>query len=326
MTSELPLISFIIPVRNDAERLHRCLQSIRADTRQHAIEIIVADNGSTDRSARVAETAGAIVLSLPNRPVSQVRNAAARAARADLLGFVDADHELASGWTAEAIRRMADPAVWAAGADYHAPKPGTWVQRMYDCFRRRTPTVSDAEWLPSGNLVVRRSAFEQVHGFDETLESCEDVDFCRRIREAGGRLISAPALCSVHFGDPKSLRALFLSELWRGRDNIRVSLRERLTWRTAPSVITPIITLMALVAIVVGSFLTGFGSSWIAAAGIATFVGLSAFRAMRLVFQIKPIDRQVTDAAQALAVGGTYELARALALITRAGHGVRRKG
>src|SRR5690606_33173402 len=125
-------------------------------------EVIVADNGSRDESAGVARAAGAAVLSLPGRAVAELRNLAAAKARGDLLAFVDADHELSPGWARAALGALADQGVWAAGSPYHAPADGTWVQRMYDRFRTRQAGVSPTEWLPSGNLVVRRVVFEKL--------------------------------------------------------------------------------------------------------------------------------------------------------------------
>ena len=77
----------------------------------------------------------------------------------------------------------------------------------------------------SGNLAVKRTAFQAIGGFDAALEACEDVDFCQRLRRAGWRLVGDERLESVHLGDPPTLAALFRAERWRGRDNLRVSLR-----------------------------------------------------------------------------------------------------
>jgi glycosyltransferase involved in cell wall biosynthesis len=323
MTS--PLLSFVIPVRNDADRLRRCLESIAAQRAAVPLEIIVADNGSTDASADVARAAGATVLVLPGLPVAQLRNRAAAAAHGELLAFVDADHELADGWIAEAVARLHDPHVAAAGAEYDAPAGGTWVQRMYDRLRAHRPGVTAVDWLPSGNLVVRRETFTTIGGFDERLESCEDVDLCRRIRQRGGALISAEGLRSTHIGDPKTLTALFYSELWRGRDNIVVSLRERLTLRSAPSVVIPIVNLAALVSIVVGLVLWRWHLGALALAGGAIIVATSALRAIRLIRRAPAGTPRLADAAHAIAVAVTYEIARALALVAKAGHGVRRR-
>ena len=119
----------------------------------------------------------------------------------------------------------------AAGAPYVSPDGATWVQRRYDGLRTRPSEPADVEWLGSGNLVLRRAVFDEVGGFDTSLETCEDVDLCQRIRDRGHRIVCDPKLRSVHFGDPASLSALFAGELWRGRNNLRVTLRGPRTLR-----------------------------------------------------------------------------------------------
>jgi GT2 family glycosyltransferase len=320
-------LSFVVPVRNDAARLDRCLRSILADRPSVPFEIIVADNGSTDDSADVARRAGATVVSLPNRAVSDVRNQAAASAQGELLAFVDADHELGPGWTNTALQLFATSSAWAAGADYHAPADGTWVQRMYDRLRPHAEGPQNALWLPSGNLVVRRCAFEQVGGFDTTLESCEDVDFCRRIREAGGTLTECGALHSVHHGDPRTLRALFVAELWRGRDNLRVSLRERLTLRSAPSIIVPVLHLLTMVGALAGLIgaVVGRGIGW-TIVSVLVAASLSGARALRLLSRVPPRERRAGQVLRAWVLVAVYDAARALALVFRASHDVRRRG
>ena len=65
------MISFIIPVRNDAVRLGKCLEAIRrSDCDPLEVEIVVADNGSVDESPDVAKSAGAEVLNLPGHRVT----------------------------------------------------------------------------------------------------------------------------------------------------------------------------------------------------------------------------------------------------------------
>lgn len=321
-----PLMSFVVPVRDDAERLQRCLASIARASSGSAVELIVADNGSKDASPDVAREAGAQVLMLPGLPVAQMRNRAATAARAPLIAFVDADHEIGADWVNVALAAMADAAIWAAGAEYDGPASSTWVQRIYNRFRSHHVETMPVDWLPSGNLIVRREAFERVRGFDEALESCEDVDFCRRIRQGGGVLLCVPALRSTHFGDPRTLKALFLSELWRGRDNLRVSLRESLTLRSAPSLIIPIIDLFAIAAMAEGVLTIAIGGARVAWLGFGLFVALAALRTAILMRRTPPAARGLTTLLQTCAVAATYDFARALALVARVGHGVRRRG
>lgn len=319
-----PELSFVIPVRNDAEHLRRCLESIRLATEGVATEVIVIDNGSSDHSRHVAMEAGAIVLDMPGKRVAELRNHGASHARGELLAFVDADHELAPGWAAAGIAALRDRAVTGAGAQYHAPIGGTWVQRTYDRLRRHRPGQRDVDWLPSGNLVVRRKAFEQSGGYDTTLETCEDVELCQRLTKLG-RLVATDRMGSVHQGDPKTLRALFFGELWRGRDNLRVSLRVPLTLRSLPGVLFPLVHLSALAAVVIG--LLGISSGGIAllVGGVTAISTLTVLRAAMLVSGSAGTDRGPVVTIQVLSVAAVYDIARALALVLRMNHLVRRK-
>lgn len=322
-------LSFIIPVRNDAARLARCLSSIHSAAGDIPAEVIVADNGSTDGSREAAERAGALVLLYPNVRVSEIRNAAAEKAHGEYLAFIDADHELAEGWASAAIGVLdAQASVGAVGAPYRSPANGTWVQRTYDRLRRHRPGRRQVDWLPSGNFVVRRSWFVRLGGFDTTLETCEDVDFCQRLSVAGAEIHADDRMASVHFGDPQTLRALFLGELWRGRDNLRVSLRATPSWRSIPGIALPIVNLLAMASVLLGALAAAVwgGTGWrMLFAGLAALAVTTTARALALVSGPEGRTRGPAAAGQALAVAGVYDLARALALVARTGHDLRRR-
>ena len=126
---------------------------------------------------------------------------------------------------------------------------------------------------------------------------------------------------NVHYGDPRTLRHVFFGELWRGRDNVRVSLRAPRSWRTLVSAAIPAFNLLALVVVVAGLF-SGLPAGRIAAvvAGLAV-VGLMSLRA-----SIMSSGGPSRDWLPALAVAAAYELGRAFALAARAGYGRRRRG
>ncbi len=315
-------VSFIVPVRNDAARLRECLRAIRANTHPSGdLEIVVIDNGSIDGSPDEARAEGARVLVLPGLPVAQLRNAGAEAAVGDVLAFVDADHLIDPDWVARAADMLRDPAVGAVGAPYLTPAAASWVQRAYGRLRPPLSGVCDVEWLGSGNMAIRREVFAAVGGFDTTLETCEDVDLSRRVRAAGYRVVGDGRLRSVHLGDPASLKALFFSEMWRGRDNIRVTLRGRLVPRSLPSVIIPIVNLLLLVTALVAPFAAPRGAKLtVTLAALAGVAALAALRAIRMTL-VGPVGPG--EVARNLAVGGVYEVARALALVVRASHRTR---
>jgi hypothetical protein len=308
-----------VPVKNDAVRLRRCLESLRLAAAGQNTELIVADNGSTDDSRRVAEAAGASVLHLPGLKVGELRNEAARHSAAPVLAFVDSDHEVRPGWAAAALELFAaEPSIGGVGAPYDSPADGTWVQRMYDALRGNVRGRRDVQWLGSGNLAVRRDAFLALGGFDGRLEACEDVDLCQRLRAAGFRIVADERLGSIHHGDPPTLRRLLVSELWRGRDNLRVSLRGPLSARSLPSIVFPILQLAALLALpaaLVGMPWLGTAPTAVAAASLLVPTLLRTAGMLANHRRVSPL-----VLPQALAVALTYDAARALALVFRARH------
>lgn len=317
-------LTLIVPVRDDAVRLSACLSSLRRQRGGESVAVIVADNGSRDHSVEVAQGHGATCLLLPGRSVAQLRNLAVAAATTPLVAMVDADHILWDGWLDACLDLMGDETVTAGGAPCFAPAPGTWVQRAYDRFRLRSVDRADVEWLGSGNLVIRRAAFADLGGFDESLETCEDVDLCNRLRQRGARLVAEPGMRNTHIGDPATLRQLFLGELWRGRDNLRVTLRGPWTLRALPSLLIPVFLALAVLTSAVGLVggLLQPGLLWLALTGPAALLMSSFVRVVRMAANgARPLLVHVP--AWGL-VAGVYELARALALVTRASHEARR--
>jgi GT2 family glycosyltransferase len=313
-------ISFIIPVRNDAARLDRCLKSILNTRTTSTIELIVADNGSTDRSVAVARQYGAMVLILADLTVSELRNRASSAASGGVLAFVDADHEIGPEWIEAALDALRDARVGAVGALYTAPV-GSWVQSAYGALRGNTVGRTDAVWLGSGNLVIRRDAFEAVNGFDASLEACEDVDLCQKLRAAEWRVLADERLHSIHFGDPATLGALFRAERWRGRDNLRVTFRGGFTPRQLPSAVIPVAqAVCGLTVIIAVAMLPLIGAKiWpVIMSAACAFLIPSVLRAARMTVTARW--RRPSDIWRGAVVAVIYDVARACALLGHAPH------
>jgi cellulose synthase/poly-beta-1,6-N-acetylglucosamine synthase-like glycosyltransferase len=315
-------VSFVIPVRNAATHLPQCLSSIAANLDVPGdCEILVVDNGSSDDSADIARRFGALVIDRPDVRVGGCRNAGAAVSRGTVLAFVDADNEIAPGWLRACTSAFEEPNLAAAGYPYRAPADATWVQRMYDTLRVRTADRRDVDWLGAGNLAVRRTVFDEVGGFDDRLEACEDVQLCQSMRQAGYRVVSEPGMSSVHHGDPRTLADLFFGELWRGRDNLRVSVRGPWTLRTVPSMLMPVVGLGCCVLVAFGLLAWPWLGGRPAALGA---LGLGAAATLKAVVMIargrltRPLEW-----AQGFVVASAYETARALSLVSSATHRTR---
>lgn len=316
-----PRVSFVIPVRNDAARLEACLRSIRTNGTPAQVEIIVVDNASTDGSARVAERFGATVVPMEEGRVSELRNRGTRHATADIFAFVDADHAIVAGWVYAALDCLQAPEVGAVGALCQAPADGTWVQQVYGLLRGAAGGQRDVVWLGSGNMAVRRDAFDALGGFDTSLDTCEDVDLCHRLRARGLRIVSDARLRNIHYGDPQTLRDVLTSERWRGRDNLRVSFRRPVTWASVPSAIIPVCQIAFLALLgggLLGTAVVGRPALVVAAAAALAFFGATAPRVIRAAFRAKRL--RFVMLLQTFAVACAYDTGRALAVVSRAPH------
>ena len=137
-------------------------------------------------------------------------------------------------------------------------------------------------------------------------------------------LFNDDRLRSVHLGDPSTLRALFFGELWRGRDNLRVSLRGPYTLRSLPSIVIPLSNLALMACTLAGLLLGPFGGGWLALYGLAGMALLAAIRFGRMMTRIRNVRPRTL--IRAFLVACVYEVSRALALVVRTPHRVRQAG
>ncbi|MGF1519484.1 MAG: glycosyltransferase family 2 protein [Nodosilinea sp.] len=184
-------ISVIIPVYNGGEAFRRCLASIRSSLRVPDEVIVVAD-GDTDGSWQVAEAFGARVIRLPSAGgPARARNLGAQVAQGDTLFFVDADVTLHADTLSLVAKRFEAQAELAAliGSYDDAPGADNFLSQYKNLFHHYTHQISAAEastfWGACG--AVRRSAFQQVGGFDERYHKpcIEDIELGYRLRRAG---------------------------------------------------------------------------------------------------------------------------------------------
>lgn len=243
-----PTLSVIIPVKNAWKNLERLLTSFqRLEPVPGGMEVVVCDNGSSDQTPEVARRFGAQVLDLPRISIAALRNTGAAHSRGKILAFVDSDCEVGPQWGVRGIDQLELPGVTAAGCYPSPPKTATWVQELWTLRERLRPPIHDAHWLPSMNLLIHRPAFQAIGGFDESLSTCEDVDFCYRLRARGGRIRWDNRIDVIHHGEPETLKRLFEKERWHGQDNYRGVLKHGLRWEEVPSLVIPPLVLGAVV-------------------------------------------------------------------------------
>jgi glycosyltransferase involved in cell wall biosynthesis len=178
--------SIIIPAYNEERYLPRLLDSIAVAQSNYSrgsseIEVIVANNDSTDRTAEVAAGYDARVLRVAKRRIAAARNAGARAARGDVLCFIDADSAV-HPQTFDAIDAAMTTERFVCGATgVRLEKKSFGLLVTYCLFM---PMV----WLTkmdTGVVFCRRADFEAVGGYDESRLYAEDVLILLALRRLG---------------------------------------------------------------------------------------------------------------------------------------------
>ncbi|WP_323155716.1 glycosyltransferase [Pseudomonas alvandae] len=211
-------VSVVIPMYNEARHIGRTLLAAQEAARQAQLEceLIVVDNGSDDHGPRIANELGARVLIVPGVHIGALRNRGAAVASGEWLAFIDADMEMPADWLRLLIEmegRQGD----VLGLDLDTPAQAPWFAQAWQRRSQRPGSrpLRRVQWLPSANLLMRRTWFDQVGGFDETLRTGEDKDFSLRLREAGAQLLLVTESLALHWGYEGSWREWMSKELWR---------------------------------------------------------------------------------------------------------------
>ena len=200
--------SVIIPAYNEEQYLPRLLDSIEVARSNYsggaaAIEVIVADNDSTDRTAEVAAARGARVVTVKKRRIAAARNGGGHAARGEIVCFIDGDSAV-HPQTFDAIHRTIESGRYVGGATGLTLERKSLGLLVTYCLGAPLALITR---MDSGVIFCRRADFEAVGGYDESRLYAEDLLFLMALRRLGGsrgqrltRLSSVKALgCTRKF-------------------------------------------------------------------------------------------------------------------------------
>jgi glycosyltransferase involved in cell wall biosynthesis len=224
----MPIVTAVIPTFNMGVYVADAIRSVLGQTLRD-VEIIVVDDGSTDDTPDVVATFGTQVQYLfqPNTGQGAARNRAIRAAKGKYVAFLDADDV----WLADKLRRQVEllermPNVALAGCGYSVrDERGTRV--LFEVIRPDFPShatlrrmLSICQLLPgSGSgVVVRRSCFEEVGVFDESLRIAQDWDmWVRLVQHFEAKFVPEVLLVIRKNSQKPGFRTLANEELYVGR-------------------------------------------------------------------------------------------------------------
>jgi mycofactocin glycosyltransferase len=297
-------VTVIIPVRDNAFGLNRLVRALRG------MRIVVVDDGSV-LPVRAEDFDGtycnvAVLRHDRSKGPSAARNTGLAACETDFVAFLDSDVVPRRGWLEALLGHFCDPAVaLVAPRIVGLQEPENLVARYeavrssLDLGHREAPVVpyGTVSYVPSAAIICRRTAINDVGGFDETLKSGEDVDLCWRFIEAGARLRYEP-IALVGHDHRTQLREWFVRKAFYGTSAAPLAVRH--PGKTAPLVISGW-TLLAWTLMAMGS---GFG--YLASTLVAGMTG------RRIAQSLSAVDTEPTEVA-ALAAKGLWSAALQLA-------------
>ena len=205
MSPSVPRISLVIPAYNESALLPRLLDSVSAARSKYhagaeAVELVVADNASTDATADIAAARGCRVVRVEKRVIGAARNGGASVARGAMLAFIDAD-SIVHAETFNAIdAALSDPRVAGGATGVTLER---WSLGLAVTYALMLPMLY-VTGMDTGVVFCRRVDFERIGGYDERRAVAEDVAFLWALSRLGRqrgqkltRLRSAKAVAST---------------------------------------------------------------------------------------------------------------------------------
>ena len=179
------MISLVIPAYNEARLLPRLLDSVEAARARYngSVQVIVADNASTDATAAIASARGCDVTRVEMRRIACVRNGGARVAKGETLCFIDADSSIHPETFNAIAEALARPEVVGGATGVY---PERWSLGIAATWMVMLPVVY-ATGMDTGVVFCRRADFVSLGGYDEERELAEDVAFMWALKRLGAQ-------------------------------------------------------------------------------------------------------------------------------------------
>ena len=232
--NDKPLVSIIIPTRDQSDRLIRCTESIDSKTTYANYEIVIVDHDSRDPGAvEYLSTSGHEVVRYTGTfNFARMNNIAAERAKGSYLVFLNNDTEVIEpAWLEAMLEHAQRPEVGMVGCLLLYP-PGTPLADTVQhagvvlgigianhIFRFRPASspgyfglhrvVRNCSAVTAACAMIRKSLFKSVGGFDESFAvAFNDIDLCLRLRQEGLLIVYTPfAVLYHHEGATRGAKA-----------------------------------------------------------------------------------------------------------------------
>ena len=178
-------LSIIIPTLNEEKLLPLLLKQIKRENKKGKYEVIVADAGSLDKTVKIAKEFGARVVKggLP----AEGRNSGASYAKADILFFIDADILFEKGLFKKSLKQFKEKDLTCASFGIYPQEQNISLNKTTLNIFYNFPQKVFKDIAPLGamGIMVKKSAFKKVKGFDTDVKLAEDHHFVKKVSKLG---------------------------------------------------------------------------------------------------------------------------------------------
>jgi glycosyltransferase involved in cell wall biosynthesis len=189
------MLSFIVPAYNEELELPETLRAIRNAAAGHPFEIIVVDDSSTDRTAKIAQEHGACAVPIQCRHIAAARNAGARVANGEVLLFVDADTRIAADHVRGAVGALQNGASGGGARLRFDQAVPFWA---HVCFKMFCAIYFTANLGAGAFLFTSRKNFLAAGGFDEQFFAAEETYLSVALKKFGPfKILRTPVTTSA---------------------------------------------------------------------------------------------------------------------------------
>lgn len=208
------VISFIIPALNEESCIGQTIKAIKSNPPKAAYEIIVVDNGSTDKTVEIVRSEKVILVNGLKTTIASARNRGVARSRGSILIFLDADVLLTNAWQNEIDKTvellLRNPMI-VTGSRCNVINNNWLLKYWFARMQCETP-----KYINSGHLITTKELFKRINGFCAEMQTAEDYDFCMRAKSDGADIINNPKLVVIHTGYPLSVKDFIAREKWHG--------------------------------------------------------------------------------------------------------------
>jgi glycosyltransferase involved in cell wall biosynthesis len=206
----------VVPLFNDEDNLVNLLDSL-IGVGISPSDVLVSMSGPRGHVDELVGKYGfRLIYSARKLTPSVARNLGARQSHGDYIVFLDSDILVTPQWKQALDDITHDHKTRLVGETYEISQSPHWIEKNWFSYIRKR----ERTYLNGGNIIVAAEMFESLDGFDEALETGEDLDLCTRARKKGVIPEFNEQLVVHHEGNPKSIIQFIKREKWHAKGDL----------------------------------------------------------------------------------------------------------